>query len=187
MPKKKGSAAAGMAKSLLIATPTVAEDSLFHGSLIYLDRNRAEGSTGLIVNKPSDVQVVELLKTVGVSSGPRFDEVSSQPVYVGGPVNTSRLYVLYGEPRVGEEDSLRMRITSSEKILSRLVSGEGPRKYMIMLGCSMWRRGQLEREYAENSWVRMDCVPEVIFDAPPDERALIAARHLGFNLSMLHV
>lgn len=179
-----------LARTLLIATPTIEEDTLFHGSLVYVSEHKADRSVGLIVNKPSDITVSELLKTIGITEGKKFKQLSQQPVYVGGPVNTSRLYILYPESGKGgksspeEEDWLK--ISTSEKMLEKMADGKGPRQFLVMLGCSIWSGDQLEEEFLANSWVALPSVSSIVFDEHPEQRALLAARHLGFNLKMMH-
>ena len=173
--------------SLLIATPSIDEDSLFRNSLVYIDKKNSDsGYLGLLVNKPSDILVSELLKTISINEGPCYDQVGKSPVYIGGPVNNSRLYILYAEDSENDDIEPKIGISNSENFLQKLVLGQGPKRYLIMMGCSMWTKSQLHREYVDNSWVHMPYVASIIFDENPEQRALLAARHLGFNLDLMH-
>lgn len=186
MATRKHSAHLIMADSLLIGTPTIEEESLFHGSLVYISEHRHdEVTTGLIVNKPSDMQLSELLNNTNFSKDADMERFSGQPVYAGGPVNTQRLYVLYLDQKKDSDAEPQLRVTGGE-LLEDIVAGRGPRQYLVMLGCSMWGKGQLEKEYMENSWVQLPGIASIIFDKHPEERAMLAARHVGFNLNMMH-
>ena len=178
-------------KKLLIASPTIDEDTIFHRSLIYIEQHNDERSVGFIVNKPSDVKLQELAHSTGMEQEDIHKDAGNQAVYIGGPVNTSRLYILHQEESQStiESDLLgtmpNLNVSSSEKLLRAIATGEGPTKYLTMLGCASWEQGQLEREFIDHSWIPVACVPDIVFDANVEERAFLAARHLGFNLNMM--
>ncbi len=170
-------------RSLLIASPKVAKDTFFHRSLVYMDRYSKNGALGFIVNKPTDTKVIELLKTVGITKGKNYQTLCNLPVYIGGPVNQTSLYILY----LSDADNQLIKVSSSEKLLKDLCAGTGPEKFLIMLGCSMWGAEQIELEYKNNSWIYLECVADIVFDDRAENRALLAAKHLGFDLNTLIV
>ena len=177
-------------KKLLIAAPTIEEETLFHRSLVFIDAHDKDCTIGFIVNKPSDVKLSELLSSAGIEKEAISPSVGSRPVYIGGPVNTSRMYILYMDQEVEHEaellgNRLMPKVSSSDSLLKSIGSKEGPARFMVMLGCSTWEDGQLEKEYREDAWISVDCLPEIIFDAKADERIMLAASHVGFDINMM--
>ena len=177
-------------KKLLIASPSIEEGTLFHRSLVFIDCHDKNRTVGFIVNKPSDVKLGELLASSGMDKDKLPSSVAAQPVYIGGPVNTSGMYILYMDDGPEEEADLLgeqqcPKATTSDKMLKSIGEGNGPKRYIVALGCASWDDGQLEKEFREDSWISVDCLPEIIFDTKPDERLLRAASHVGFDINMM--
>ncbi|SDW85906.1 YqgE/AlgH family protein, partial [Marinobacter mobilis] len=63
----------------LIASPYLA-DPRFHGSVIYLCEHSSEGALGLVLNRPLDIGLGEILEQLGMD-GKELD----LPVFLGGP------------------------------------------------------------------------------------------------------
>ena len=76
----------------LIAMPGL-EDASFARSVVYLCEHSERGALGLIINKPTDISLKKLFDKVDLSLG-RAD-LTDQPVYQGGPVQTERGFVLH--------------------------------------------------------------------------------------------
>ena len=66
-----------------------------------------------------------------------------------------------------------------------MAAGEGPERFLVLLGYSGWSAGQLEDELADNAWLNAPASEDIIFEAPITERWQAAARQLGVNLSLL--
>lgn len=177
-------------KKLLIASPLIEEDTLFHRSLVFVDQHDNGRTTGFIVNKPSDVKLGELLSSTGLEKESIHPAIASLPVYIGGPVNTSMVHILHTDDGPKAETDLfgaktAPKVSKSDALLKAIGIGEGPAKYMVLLGCSSWDEGQLEKEIREDAWISVECVPEIIFDAKADERIILAASHVGFDINMM--
>lgn len=175
---------------LLIASPIIEEGSLFHRSLVYVDRHSSEGTRGYIVNKPSDVKVGEILSSAGVEKKTVPARTAHQPVYIGGPVNSSSVTVLCEDPDASSENDLLggaqvPLVSTSETTLKSIGAGDGPKRYIMLLGCSSWDPGQLEKEFRDDAWIAVTCMPEVMFDPRIDDRLLAAATSAGFDFNML--
>ena len=174
----------------LIAMPGL-QDETFHRSVIYLCEHSERGALGLVINKPSDINLRVLFEKVDLHlNSPEFGEA---PVYQGGPVQTERGFVLH-EPMVANApDSAEsvyastmtipggLEMTTSKDVLEALATGAGPRKVLVSLGYSAWEQGQLESELAENSWLTVGADPAVIFDTPVEQRYDRALMLLGLE------
>ncbi len=174
----------------LIAMPGM-EDASFARSVVYLCEHSERGALGLIINKPTDINLKGLFDKVELSLG-RAD-LTESPVFLGGPVQTERGFVLHeslhGKNDVVEEPAYAstmvipggLEMTTSKDVLEALATGAGPRRVLVTLGYSAWGEGQLESELAENSWLTVEADLAVIFDTPVEKRYDTALGLLGLE------
>mgnify|MGYP000993804576 FL=1 len=178
----------------LIAMPGL-EDASFARSVVYLCEHSERGALGLIINKPSDINLKGLFDKVDLSM--RRDDLTEEPVYQGGPVQTERGFVLHERMGTDSEDADEsayastmtipggLEMTTSKDVLEALSTGAGPRRVLVTLGYASWGEGQLESELAENSWLTVGADTSVIFDTPVAERYDRALGLLGLQSWML--
>ena len=178
----------------LIAMPGL-EDEAFARSVVYLCEHSARGALGLVINKPSDINLRHLFDKVELPLG--RDDLAGTPVFQGGPVQTERGFVLHEAVFAAADmpsESVYastmtipggLEMTTSKDVLEALSTGAGPRKVLVSLGYSAWGEGQLESELAENSWLTVGADLAVIFDTPVDERYEKALSLLGLQSWML--
>ena len=193
----------------LIAMPGLSDEN-FNRSVVYLCEHSERGALGLVINKPSDLDMQALFHKVDLSLS--REDLAHQPVLQGGPVHTERGFVLHESmrpaseaqapvtsPQADEEDPEDskgvyastlsipggLEMTTSRDVLEALSNGAGPRKVLISLGYAAWGQGQLESEIAENSWLTVGADPQVIFDTPIDQRYERALALLGLQTWML--
>jgi putative transcriptional regulator len=174
----------------LIAMPGL-EDATFSRSVVYLCEHSERGALGLVINKPSDIDLAALFQKIDLHlSRP---ELGASPVFQGGPVQTERGFVLH-EPVFADADRPEesvyastmtipggLEMTTSKDVLEALATGAGPRKVLVSLGYAAWGEGQLESELAENSWLTVVADPAVIFDTPVAQRYDRALMLLGLE------
>ncbi|KAF1049770.1 MAG: hypothetical protein GAK38_00433 [Xylophilus sp.] len=196
----------------LIAMPGL-RDETFARSVIYLCEHSERGALGLMINKPSEINMRHLFDKVDLSL--RRDDLTDAPVLQGGPVQTERGFVLHepmsvraasaeGEAGIvleeGEADPPEnepayastmavpgglLEMTTSKDVLEAIATGAGPRRVLVTLGYASWGEGQLESEIAENSWLTVGADLSVIFDTPVGERYERALSLLGLQPWML--
>ncbi|MDB5943137.1 MAG: hypothetical protein JWQ13_2703 [Ramlibacter sp.] len=178
----------------LIAMPGL-EDEAFARSVIYLCEHSARGALGLVINKPSDINLKGLFDKVELPL--RRDDLVGIPVFQGGPVQTERGFVLHeavfagdaapSEPVYASTMTIPggLEMTTSKDVLEAMSTGAGPRKVLVSLGYSAWGEGQLESELAENSWLTVSADTAVIFDTPVEQRYAKALSLLGLEAWML--
>lgn len=169
----------------LIAMPSMADDN-FSRSLVYVAEHNEEGALGIIVNRPLELSVKELLERVEIT--PQAEGLDTAPVFFGGPVQTDRGFVLH-RPIGGWQSSLQVTaeiaLTSSKDILQALAESGEPRDVLITLGYSGWSAGQLEDELAQNGWLTVAAEPHIIFEMESGRRFDAAVRLLGIDFSNL--
>jgi putative transcriptional regulator len=188
------SAPTNFTNHFLIAMPGLADEA-FSKSVVYLCEHSERGALGLIINKPSDINLDKLFEKVELHLG-RAD-LKGQPVFQGGPVQTERGFVLH-ESMLSQVEQAKdpvyastmvipggLEMTTSRDVLEALATGAGPRRVLISLGYSAWGEGQLESEIGENAWLTVDADQAVIFDTPIAQRYDKALSLLGLQSWML--
>jgi putative transcriptional regulator len=174
-----------LTNQFLIAMPGLEDPNFFH-SVTYICEHNTEGALGLVVNRPLDMQLGEILQHIHLEDAQL--QARQLPVHLGGPVQQDRGFILH-EPLGNWEATLkvtdRIGVTSSVDILQAIARDEGPERVLIALGYAGWGAGQLEQEMAENAWLTGPADPEILFRTPDEERWRAAARSLGIDLNLL--
>ena len=174
----------------LIAMPGL-EDEGFSKSVVYMCEHTERGALGLVINKPSDINLKKLFDKVELPLD--RSDLADALVFQGGPVQTERGFVLHESMMPGLETVYAstmsipggLEMTTSKDVLEALSSGNGPKKVFVSLGYSAWGEGQLESEISDNSWLTVAADIAVIFDTPVEERYAKAMSLLGLESWML--
>lgn len=136
--------------SILIAEPFM-RDPYFQRSVVLLIDHTQQGSMGFVLNKRLELLVNDFF--------PEFESLPEIPIYLGGPVNSDRLFFIHslGDLVIPDAEPVNGRIyfDGNFEILKRYISEghdiEGRIKFF--LGYSGWTEDQLPREIQQNSWV----------------------------------
>ena len=180
-----------LANQFLIAMPGMVDPN-FAGSLIYLFEHTERGAMGLVLNRPTEVDLAKLFDKIDLKL--EIAPLLEQPVYFGGPVQVERGFVLHeSNPNVSYSSSLvipgGLTMTTSKDVLEAVAAGSGPSKFLMTLGYAGWGAGQLEEEITLNGWMNVpmarEQMIEIIFNTPSSQRYEKAVSHLGFDLSHL--
>ena len=168
----------------LVAMPGL-EDENFRHSVTLLCEHSEKGALGLIVNRPTDLKLSEMLDQMGVA----HDQLPGDPiVFWGGPVQPERGFVVHRAPG-GWDSTLQvdgdLYITTSRDVLGAIGRGEGPDDFLVLLGYAGWGEGQLESEVLSNSWLNTPVDKAVLFELPASDRWTAATRLLGVDISHL--
>ena len=175
----------------LIAMPGL-DDPAFARSVVYLCEHSERGALGLLINKPTDLHLQGLFDKIDLDL--QRQDLAQAPVFLGGPVNTDRGFVLHDPMRQTDPPNTEsayastlhiaagpLDMTTSRDVLEALSNGAGPRRVLVALGYSAWAEGQLEAELAQNSWLTVEADLSVIFDTPIEQRYDQALRLLGLE------
>ena len=180
-----------LANQFLIAMPGMVDPN-FAGSVIYLFEHTERGAMGLVVNRPTEVNLSTLFDKIDLKL--EIAPLLDQPVYFGGPVQVERGFVLHeSNPNLSYSSSLiipgGLTMTTSKDVLEAVASGHGPQQFLMTLGYAGWGAGQLEEEITLNGWINVPLSREqmmnIIFNTPSSQRYQKAMNHLGFDLSDL--
>ncbi|SOD39924.1 YqgE/AlgH family protein [Nitrosovibrio sp. Nv4] len=169
----------------LIAMPAMT-DPFFAKTLTYICEHSDQGALGVVVNRPIDLTLKDLLDQLDISS--EDQAIGGLPVMFGGPIQLDRGFVLH-QP-VGDWQSTmvvndKVGLTTSLDILRAMASGESPKEVLVALGYSGWAPGQIEHELSQNAWLTVPASPSIIFELPVEERLTAAMRSLGVDFSSL--
>lgn len=170
---------------LLIALPAM-PDARFSRSVTLICQHDDDGAMGIVVNRPSEYTLGEVLSQMGLESGD--ERLRTQVVLAGGPMHPERGFVLH-DGGMQWDSSLRisddLTLTTSRDILESMARGEGPEHAIVALGCAGWGTGQLESELTENSWLTAPADAELLFSTPLDARWQAAAGRIGVDFAFL--
>lgn len=166
----------------LLATPYLA-DPRFHGGVLYLCDHSAAGALGVMINRPLDISLGEILEQLDFDGGEL-----EQPVYSGGPVQPERGFVLHEPPLSWlntQAVAEGVMLTRSRDILTAIGLNEGPERYLVALGYAGWSRGQLEAELAGSGWLACPGSADLLFETESSHRYDAILNHLGVDLTQL--
>lgn len=144
--------AASLQGSFLVAANHLRDPNFYRSVVLILEHN-SEGAMGLIVNRPSPMTIAGALSQYGPV------ECGDAPVYVGGPVEPTSLYILHNSVKLGQTDqeiAPGIFLTGSEDSFDQVVRSEKKSetaiKFRLLSGYSGWGGGQLESELDRGDW-----------------------------------
>ncbi len=177
--------ASNLKNHFLVAMPGLADPN-FGGSVIYIADHSDKGALGLLINRPTELDLAALLQRIDLSL--QDAALGEAPVFFGGPVQTDRGFVLH-RPVGSWSSSLQVTedvaLTSSKDVLEAVAAGHGPRELLVTLGYSGWGPGQLEEEIARNAWLTAPADAVLLFEVPVSERLSRAFGLLGIDPAFL--
>jgi putative transcriptional regulator len=175
-----------LTNQFLIAKPGMV-DPTFSGTVVYLCEHSEKGALGLVINRPTDIDLKSLFDRIDLSL--EIEPLKHMPVYFGGPVQTERGFVLHEPTEHHYTSSMTvpggLEMTTSKDVLEAVANGSGPARFLLTLGHAGWGAGQLEDEISRNGWLTVEAQPAIVFDTPAEQRLEAALSLLGVSLSML--
>ena len=181
--------ASSLAPAFLLSMPQLVDPN-FKQTVVLLCRHNEQGAFGLVVNRP--------LTTAGrviVNLDPPVTTDRELQVWVGGPVEPERSWILVGRPAASDEseDTDLIRITddlllsTSPDLLRRLLESKPPPDARLIVGYSGWGPGQLEAELEASAWLVSEVDRDLIFGVPADQMWEAAIRRLGADPAALQM
>ena len=133
---------------ILISEPYL-PDPNFQRTVVVLCEHNEEGTFGFVVNRPSNLQLSEVVEV---------DSSFHANVYVGGPVQQDTLHFLHlnGNEMEGASEVINGLHWGGnfEQLTSMIASNNiNNNDFRFLIGYSGWGEGQLEKEIEENSWI----------------------------------
>ncbi len=178
-----------LAGQILLASPSL-QDPVFRDAVILVCHHDDEGCMGLIINRPRNIGMPEVLEDLGIDINAAGKDTSAllPAVFEGGPVDDFRGFVLHDGWQIYESTmqiTPELHLTASRDVLEDLGRGNGPEHFMLILGYAGWHAGQLESELAGNDWLIAPASHHIVFQEPPASRWDFGARCMGITRSQL--
>lgn len=162
----------------LVAMPALADPN-FRRTVVLLCEHGPDGALGLVVNRPTEVEVSTLLDDVAALAG-------AERVFAGGPVSKNGMLVLCRGAAVAENHAVLPGVFLAQDLaVLRRPEVLGPNgEFRCFLGYSGWAPGQLESELAAGAWCVVAADASLVFDAAPEALWPEMMRRLGPEWAM---
>jgi putative transcriptional regulator len=170
--------------TLLVAAPGLLDPN-FHRTVVYVVEHRERGSLGVVLNRPSEVAVQDVL--------PGWAPLSAQPpsVFVGGPVD-GRTALCLAAVRAGHDPSgITGLVAVSGPVALVDLDGDPEalaprlRGLRVFAGYAGWDTGQLAGEIGRGDWFVAPALPDdVLTDQSADLWSRVLRRQ-GAPLALL--
>jgi putative transcriptional regulator len=148
-----------LAGSLLVAHPSMLDPNFRRTVLFISEHDPNEGALGVIINRPLDRQVADLVTDTPPPG------LAGVPVFLGGPVGKNQLVFAAFEWKKGHGFKL------SHNVVLGHGSTEAGEKNLIcaFVGYAGWGAGQLESEVKQKAWLLQKANPSLLkFDRLPN-------------------
>ena len=143
-----------LAGSLLVAHPSMLDPNFRRTVLFISEHDPGEGALGVIINRPLDKQVADL-----VTETPPAD-LAEVPVFLGGPVGKNQLMFAAFEWHRSRGLKLNHKVDLNET--SDAVDETKIITVCAFVGYAGWGAGQLEGEMKQKAWLRQKPNPSVL-------------------------
>lgn len=170
--------------SLLVAAPTMFDPN-FRRTVVFVIDHREEGTLGVVLNRPSEISVYEVLPSWGAHVA------EPQSVFVGGPVEKKTALCLA---------ALRTGETAAE--ISGVIAVRGPvalvdldadpdvlvpkvRGLRVFAGYAGWDSGQLAQEITRGDWLVVPALPSDVLATPARDLWGQVLRRQGLPTALL--
>ena len=143
----------GFRPTLLLSMPQM-QDPNFARAVVLLCDYVPDGAFGLVLNRPTDLPASQMVKLEPpVITGNRL------PLFIGGPVQPERGWILVGD--VPEEADYRvvmdgLYLSTSPRLLRRVLEARPEPRARVVAGYAGWGPGQLDEELAQSAWLMAD-------------------------------
>lgn len=170
--------------ALLVAAPGLADPN-FRRTVVFIIDHRRSGTLGVILNRPSEVAVVDVL--------PAWGRHTSRPqaIYVGGPVEQKTALCL-AALRPGQQASAIAGVVGVRGPVALVDLESDPeglvplvRGLRVFAGYSGWESGQLADEIGRGDWLVLRALPDDVMVPPEVDLWARVLRRQGLPLALL--
>ncbi len=172
---------------LLVATPLLGDPNFRRTVSLIVEDEPEEGTLGVVLNRPTEVQVGQVLESwTELVTGPTV-------VFKGGPVAPNSALAL--ALARGEDEPLGWRSLDGSNLMSRigLVDLEAPPELLaggitslrVFAGYAGWGPGQLRAEIEEGAWYVLAGEPSDAFLGEPERLWGAVLRRQGGDFAIV--
>jgi putative transcriptional regulator len=172
---------------LLVATPLLGDPNFRRTVILIVEDEPEEGTLGVVLNRPTEVQVGQVLEPwTELVTGPSV-------VFKGGPVSPNSALAL--ALARGDDEPLGWRSLDGSSLTARigLVDLEAPPELLaggitslrVFAGYAGWGPGQLQSEIEEGAWYVLSGEPTDAFLAEPEQLWPAVLRRQGGEFAIV--
>jgi putative transcriptional regulator len=167
--------------SLLLSMPQL-QDPNFARTVVLLCDYGPDGAFGLVINRPTDVPATTMVRL-----DPPVVAGNDMPLWIGGPVEPQRGWILLGEEPAVEFKCIRdgLYLSTSAVLLRNVLEARPAPRARVLAGYAGWGPGQLDEELSQSAWLMADVDLDIVFDVPAAAMWETAIRRLGADPSTL--
>ncbi len=174
-----------VAPLLLLSMPQMADPN-FARTVVLLCDYTEKGAFGIVVNRQMKEPAWTLIKT-----DPDVRVDPAVHLWIGGPVEPERTWVLMSEPQGPDEEQREIcpgvLLSASHALTLQMLQEPPSSKVRVLAGYAGWGPGQLDREIAASGWLMTDVDAQLIFGVAADEMWETGIRRLGADPSGLQM
>lgn len=170
--------------NFLIAMPQLADPNFARRIVLILHHN-TDGAVGLVMNDPTALDLGAFARN---NNFPCHPNLSSVPVYRGGPVEPQVGWLLHSDETVKERQEILpgLHISGSQDSLCKLLES-GSRPIKLLLGYAGWEGGQLESEMAQGAWLSTAPGVKHILHTDPAQMWNLVLQEMGIDPANLAI
>jgi putative transcriptional regulator len=167
--------------SLLLSMPQL-QDPNFAKTVVLLCEYNPDGAFGVVLNRPTDMSASSMVRL-----DPPVTAGNEMPLYIGGPVEPQRGWILLGEEPDTEFKTIRdgLYLSTSPTLLRHVLETRPAPRARVLAGYAGWGPGQLDEELAQSAWLMSDIELDLVFDISASAMWETAIRRLGADPSTL--
>jgi len=167
--------------ALLLSMPQL-QDPNFARTVVLLCEYNPDGAFGLVLNRPTTVAASEMVRLE-----PPVVGGNDMPLWIGGPVEPQRGWILLAEEPDAEFKSIcdGLYLSTSQVLLRQVLEARPAPRARVLAGYAGWGPGQLDEELAQSAWLLGEVELDLVFDVAADAMWETAIRRLGADPSSL--
>lgn len=167
--------------ALLLSMPQMVDPN-FARTVVLLCEYSPDGAFGLVLNRPTDMPATAMVRL-----DPPIIGGNELPLWIGGPVEPQRGWVLLADEPDTEFKSIRegLYLSTSQDVLREVLAARPAPRARVLAGYAGWGPGQLDEELAQSAWLMGDVDLDIVFDLPADVMWETAIRRIGADPSAL--
>jgi putative transcriptional regulator len=171
-----------LAPGFLIAMPRLGDPN-FQRAVILVIEHGAEGAMGLVINHAAPLTLADVAQGQNVKLA---DGRGEQQVFLGGPVEPQRGFVLHDSASVPEKHEIfpGLYLSVTLDALGPLL-GDAQCKLRFCLGYAGWGPKQLDHEIAAGAWLFTEAERLAVLEGDADTLWEATLRGMGVNPAML--
>ena len=149
---------------LLISMPNMV-DSYFAKSVIFICEDDANGTMGIIVNKPiSQMKIIN----AGIKNKIFEDIINeSEKIFFGGPVGLNEACLVQKTTGKSDDFSEKIELSTDLDLIQEILFNEKtPKDTKLIFGHASWGKSQLQEEIKRGDWLIQECSNSIFQSSP---------------------